>query len=76
MADNTCIVSKLKIILLGDPAVGKTSIVTSIRELEFLENQEVAACLTQPTIGIDFFSKIVTKNKCYYKLQFWDTAGQ
>lgn len=58
-----------KIILLGDSAVGKTSIVT-----RYIFN----SCNPdhQATIGIDFFSKVITENDTTIRLQIWDTAGQ
>ena len=32
--------------------------------------------LTQPTVGIDFHIKNVTRNGKQYRIQLWDTAGQ
>jgi GTPase SAR1 family protein len=37
--DSSFFTSKIKIILLGDPTVGKTSIIAAIRQLDFKEKQ-------------------------------------
>jgi Ras-related protein Rab-6A len=60
---------KHKIIAIGNTAVGKTSII----------NQFVYGATTaqhQPTVGIDFFAKVVTVGDAPIRLQLWDTAGQ
>lgn len=60
----------LKIILMGDTNVGKT---TFLKKLLTNNNTEVYA----PTIGVDFSSKIVEdRNNNILKLHIWDTAGQ
>ncbi len=59
-----------KIILLGDTAVGKTSIVRRLRNKGFKYQGE-------PTIGLDFTSMYsnITQGK-KIKFHVWDTAGQ
>lgn len=61
--------SKYKIVFLGDQYVGKTTLISRLSNIE-------TDSLYQPTIGIDFTSTKLNlggKNVC---LQFWDTAGQ
>ena len=66
--ENDCDI-KLKIMVLGDSMVGKTSIINRYVNGGFGERY---LC----TIGIDFKEKIITKNNREVKLQIWDTAGQ
>ena len=58
-----------KIVLIGDSGVGKTNILS-----RYLTNQFSAS--TQPTVGVEFGSKIIKKGEKLIKLQIWDTAGQ
>jgi Ras-related protein Rab-6A len=58
-----------KVILLGNSAVGKTSIV----------NRFIYGAVSpqhQPTVGIDFFTRSVLHGDQQISLQIWDTAGQ
>jgi Ras-related protein Rab-1A len=60
---------KFKILIIGDSAVGKTSIL-----LKYLDNffpQEHIA-----TIGVEFRTKTLIKEKFKINLNIWDTAGQ
>ncbi|KAJ9450775.1 Ras-related protein Rab-2B [Diplonema papillatum] len=61
-----------KVLLLGESGVGKTHIV-----LRFVKG--VVAHNTEPTIGVDFYSKLVEnvgpQGKDAVRLQIWDTAG-
>ena len=65
--ENNC--ENIKIILLGDSFVGKTSFVGQFFSEGFNPN------LTS-TIGVNQRSKIINYNTNYYKIQIWDTAGQ
>jgi len=58
-----------KIILVGDPSVGKTNLTIRFCENVF-GNQYVG------TIGIDFKVRTVEVDGKKIKLQIWDTAGQ
>ena len=58
-----------KIILLGDSGVGKTSFGDRFATGSFSETRDL-------TIGVDFHSKVVTREGQKIKLQIWDTAGQ
>ncbi|XP_027365903.1 ras-related protein RABC2a-like isoform X1 [Abrus precatorius] len=57
-----------KILLIGDSAVGKSSLLVS-----FISNsvEDIA-----PTIGVDFKIKLLTVGEKRLKLTIWDTAGQ
>uniref|UniRef100_A0A2K5ZJ58 RAB41, member RAS onco family n=1 Tax=Mandrillus leucophaeus TaxID=9568 RepID=A0A2K5ZJ58_MANLE len=58
-----------KLLLLGEPSVGKTSVIT-----RFMYNSFGCAC--QATVGIDFLSKTMYLEDQIVQLQLWDTAGQ
>ena len=61
----------IKLLLIGDSAVGKTNFI-----FRFVDNRFQSTHLT--TIGFDFKSKVCTlpNSKKTVKLQIWDTAGQ
>ena len=61
----------LKIIIVGDTGVGKSNFLYRFVNGTFSQ-------LYQPTIGIDYKSKVIElpKSKQIVKVQFWDTAGQ
>ena len=61
----------LKVVLIGDPGVGKTAL------LDCYSNKEISKS-TQPTIGADFVKKRTTLSdkETQVSLQLWDTAGQ
>ena len=58
---------KLKLLIIGDSGVGKTSILLKYVD-NFFTDQHIA------TIGVEYKTKVITKGK--YKIQIWDTAGQ
>ena len=60
---------KYKLVFLGDPGVGKTSIITRFMYDTFDSTY-------QATIGIDFLSKTMYLEDRTIRLQLWDTAGQ
>ncbi|KAJ5071690.1 ras-related protein rab-5c [Anaeramoeba ignava] len=60
---------QLKLVLLGESAVGKSSIVLRFCKGQFFSNQE-------PTIGAAFLSQKIKVGNSMIKLQIWDTAGQ
>lgn len=59
----------LKIIILGDSGVGKTSVMRAFLGEEFIESH-------LSTIGVDFRVKLVEVDGDMYKLQILDTAGK
>ena len=59
----------LKVTLLGETTVGKTSII-----YQFIKKTFITSNLT--TIGCDKFSRIITIQKRNILLNLWDTAGQ
>ncbi|GMM27691.1 Rab family GTPase [Martiniozyma asiatica (nom. inval.)] len=61
--------SKFKLVFLGDQGVGKTSLLTRFMYDTF--DTQYAA-----TVGIDFLSKTMYINDTTIRLQLWDTAGQ
>lgn len=60
---------KIKLMMIGDTCVGKTSLLLRYAEDEY--NSNVLA-----TIGIDFKIKTVELEGQRVKMQIWDTAGQ
>lgn len=59
----------MKILMIGDSAVGKSSILLKYIDGEFRNSM-------LPTIGVDYKMKTVDNNGKKVKLQIWDTAGQ
>ena len=59
----------LKIVMVGDTAVGKTNLLSRYISSSFETN-------TKSTIGVDFMAKDLLINDRLVKAQIWDTAGQ
>lgn len=62
-------VIQCKIILIGDGAVGKTSLISRFVEGRFESSY-------QATLGVDLFNKTVNLPNGSVKLNIWDIAGQ
>ena len=62
-------VKELKVILLGEPGVGKTNIITRYLSDSFNER-------SNPTLGATFVEKNISKDGITYSLKIWDTTGQ
>merc|ERR1712070_489824 len=62
-------VVQFKLVLLGDSAVGKSSLVLRFVRGQFFEYQE-------STIGAAFLTQTVTLQDTTVKFEIWDTAGQ
>jgi len=62
-------ISKFKLVLLGNTAVGKSSIAARYVKKQFFEFQE-------PTIGAAFLNSSQEINDHTVKFEIWDTAGQ
>jgi small GTP-binding protein len=62
-------VFQFKLVLLGESAVGKSSLVLRFVKGQFLEFQE-------STIGAAFLTQTVCLNDTTCKFEIWDTAGQ
>ncbi len=60
---------ELKIVLVGNAAVGKTSIINRIIKKTFNE-------FNPSTVGAMFLTYLLEVDGKTYKLQIWDTAGQ
>lgn len=58
-----------KIVLLGDTAVGKTSLCSRLVNGTF-------DSFSEPTIGAAFLTKTVETDDITHRLEIWDTAGQ
>ncbi|CAN6674812.1 vacuolar protein sorting-associated protein 21 [Trichomonascus vanleenenianus] len=59
----------VKLVLLGEAAVGKSSLVTRFVNDDFQENRE-------PTIGAAFLTQKCSLPNRTIKFEIWDTAGQ
>jgi small GTP-binding protein len=59
----------LKIVVVGDSGVGKTCLL--LRYVRDIYDPD-----TQPTLGVEFMTKVVETTKHRIQLQLWDTAGQ
>ena len=60
----------IKLVLIGNTEVGKTSILTRYFDGKFKEN-------ITSTLGIEFkTTNIINNNGCNLKMQIWDTSGQ
>eukprot|EP00164_Ancoracysta_twista_P000909 GFYU01001194.1.p1 GENE.GFYU01001194.1~~GFYU01001194.1.p1 ORF type:complete len:198 (-),score=59.32 GFYU01001194.1:404-997(-) len=60
---------QFKLVLLGDSAVGKSSLVLRFVRGQFFDYQE-------STIGAAFLTQTVALNDTTVKFEIWDTAGQ
>ncbi|GMM35860.1 Rab family GTPase [Saccharomycopsis crataegensis] len=61
--------TSVKLVLLGEAAVGKSSLVLRFVSNDFQENKE-------PTIGAAYLTQRCTINDRTIKFDIWDTAGQ
>ena len=57
-----------KFILLGDSNVGKSCLMSQFLEKKFYS-------IIDPTIGVEFGSKVIQVSDKIIKVQIWDTAG-
>eukprot|EP01134_Creolimax_fragrantissima_P007815 CFRG7815T1 len=62
-------VNQYKLVLLGESAVGKSSLVLRFVKGQFQEYQE-------STIGAAFLTQTLSLDDCTVKFEIWDTAGQ
>ena len=70
MDEDDVVQLQFKVILVGDGAVGKTSLATRFTEDNFNKKYK-------QTIGVDFFVKrIQIGGKYHITLQIWDIGGQ
>jgi small GTP-binding protein len=62
--------SVIKLLLIGDASVGKSSLIVSYCDDVFIENS------TKTTVGVDLKVKVVNVDGKFFKTVIWDTAGQ
>ncbi|KAK2587564.1 hypothetical protein KPH14_003692 [Odynerus spinipes] len=67
--DQEEILTVLKLLMIGESNVGKSSILLRFTEDEFSEN-------LRSTVGMDYKTKQITIDGSIVKLAIWDTAGQ
>lgn len=67
--DESVITIRYKVVIIGDVAVGKSSLVTRLSSNHFKDGYE-------PSIGVDFANKSIKFKDKLVKMQIWDTAGQ
>lgn len=60
---------KSKIVMLGSPGVGKTSLVVRWTKDSFRDDQS-------PTIGAAYSQKVISLDGEQHKVQIWDTSGE
>ena len=60
---------EIKLCMLGETRVGKTSLVVRFAKDKFNPHSE-------PTIGASFMTKNIVHQGMEYKFNIWDTAGQ
>ncbi|CAD8144238.1 unnamed protein product [Paramecium pentaurelia] len=60
---------KVKILMLGEGAVGKSSLLSRYVDEKFSEN-------IQATLGVEYRQKILIQGENQVTVQVWDTAGQ
>lgn len=58
-----------KMVLIGDPGVGKSNLLSRFARNEFNENQK-------STIGVEFATSSMKIHSHVIRVQIWDTAGQ
>ncbi|SPP89632.1 ras-related protein Rab-18 [Drosophila guanche] len=58
----------IKLLVIGESGVGKSSLIRRFVENKFDENHDV-------TIGMDFKSKVMNIDGADFKVALWDTAG-
>ena len=59
----------IKVILLGDTGVGKSSVINRLKNNTFNYRQ-------QPTLTLEHYNLIIKINTFILRMQVWDTAGQ
>ena len=66
--NNKTLIKKLKVILLGNSGVGKSSII-----LKYVKDRFIEGML--PTIGSTYMQKVIIRDNIAYNLNIWDTSG-
>ena len=66
--DTVVVDAEFKLIVIGNPDVGKSSIIQRMTENKYNNKKS-------PTYGMDKSDKIIVKNDTRIKFAIWDTAG-
>jgi len=69
MEGTTILSIRRKVVFIGNPSTGKTSLLNRICHDKFLPEYD-------STIGVDFYTKTIYYNENIFKIQLWDSAGQ
>ena len=69
MTDTSILYTNIKMLLLGDSNVGKSTFLSKYIKGTIPQTREL-------TIGVDYAMKKIKTDKKIYKLNVWDTAGQ
>ena len=69
MEGTTILSIRRKVVFIGNPSTGKTSLLNRICNDKFLPEYD-------STIGVDFYTKTIYYNENIFKIQLWDSAGQ
>ncbi|CAL1538100.1 unnamed protein product [Lymnaea stagnalis] len=67
LQESDCAVT-YKVLIIGDHAVGKTSLLSSLTNRGFQER-------VLPTVGVDFVTRIFEVDGALIQLQIWDCSG-
>ena len=59
-----------RILVIGDSNVGKTHILSN-----YISNKNILNQIFTPTIGVDFYTKLISTGSKKIKLHIWDTSG-
>ena len=68
LAENTEYERSIKVIVLGDSSVGKSTLINRLKSKEIMN--------ISATLSIEYHTYITSLNNYFIRMQIWDTAGQ